>query len=59
MIDGIDRVALKAREAVAEGATLLLLSDRKVSADRVPIPSALAAGAVHQALLKDRTRMKV
>lgn len=42
-----------------QGAKLIVLTDRKVSSECVPIPAALAAGAVHQALLKDRSRLKV
>ncbi|GAC1414641.1 MAG: glutamate synthase-related protein [Acidobacteriaceae bacterium] len=33
------------------GAKLLMLSDRKASSERLPIPMAMATGAVHQALV--------
>jgi len=37
--------------AVRDGATILLLSDRDLARDRLPMPAPLAVGAVHQALL--------
>lgn len=38
---------------------IIVLSDRKVNKDIVPISSLLALGAVHQCLIKQRLRMKV
>lgn len=59
MVAALDRVSREAQEAVRQGNTFIILSDRAVDADNVPIPSALAVGAVHQSLLKERTRLKV
>ena len=36
----------------------MILSDRKVSADRAPIPSLMATGAVHHYLTKNRKRLQ-
>jgi glutamate synthase (ferredoxin) len=47
------RLAAMAREAVASseaGVELLLVSDGSISHDRLPVPSALAVGAVHTGL---------
>jgi len=41
----------KAVELVRNGARLLLLTDRAASAERLPVPMAMATGAVHQALV--------
>ncbi|NNJ65797.1 MAG: glutamate synthase large subunit, partial [Xanthomonadales bacterium] len=38
--------------AVHGGATILVLSDRDLSRDRLPMPAPLAVGAVHQGLLR-------
>lgn len=46
----------EAEAAVAEGASLLLLSDAAVSADRLPIPCLLAASGLHQHLMKKGLR---
>ncbi|HVA25420.1 MAG TPA: glutamate synthase large subunit, partial [Chloroflexota bacterium] len=41
------------------GATILILSDRGVDRDHLPIPSLLATGAVHHHLIREGTRTKV
>src|SRR5206468_8946820 len=41
-----------------EGAKLLLLSDRAARAERLPVPMAMAIGAVHQALVKAGLRTR-
>ncbi|HOZ45011.1 MAG TPA: glutamate synthase large subunit [Candidatus Hydrogenedentes bacterium] len=52
----VDRICTEASAAIADGATILILSDRGVDRDRVPIPSLLATGAVHQHLVREQTR---
>ena len=42
--------------AVQGGATIIVLSDRDISRDKLPIPAPLAVGAVHQGLLKASER---
>ncbi|MFN8522682.1 MAG: glutamate synthase large subunit [Chloroflexota bacterium] len=49
----------QAAEAAASRASILVISDRKVTAERAPIPSLLAVGAVHHHLISVGTRMKV
>jgi glutamate synthase domain-containing protein 1 len=53
--DGLEeacrRLASDAEKSVRDGAPFLVVSDRAVSAERAPVPSALAAGAVHHRLL--------
>ena len=51
-------IAVAAVEAVAAGAAVLVISDRSVSADRAPIPSLLALGAVHHRLVAEHTRQQ-
>ncbi len=52
------RLCAQAQEAVDEGAGLLILSDRGVDADQVPLPSLLALGAVHHHLVRQGRRMR-
>ncbi len=52
-LDGLTDAAV---EAVANGAGVLVVSDANVSAARAPIPSLLAAGAVHHRLIAERVR---
>ncbi|HWB08503.1 MAG TPA: glutamate synthase large subunit [Pirellulales bacterium] len=46
----------EASQAIAEGVTLLILSDRGVNADMVPIPALLATSGVHHHLIREQTR---
>ncbi|MFZ4693861.1 MAG: glutamate synthase large subunit [Verrucomicrobiia bacterium] len=58
--DGLERalgeLCRQAAEAVRDGATLLILSDRGVSREMAPIPSLLACAAVHHHLIREGTR---
>ena len=54
--DALDRICAEASKAIADGATLLVLSDRGVNAAQAPIPSLLATGAVHEHLVREHTR---
>jgi glutamate synthase domain-containing protein 2/glutamate synthase domain-containing protein 1/glutamate synthase domain-containing protein 3 len=55
----LDALCRRAEVAVRKGARLLILSDRKVSADRAPVPSLLALGAVRQHLVRTGLRARV
>ncbi|MDP8924698.1 MAG: glutamate synthase large subunit, partial [Chloroflexota bacterium] len=55
----IDRLCTSAADAVREGATILVLSDRAAGHDRAPIPSLMAVGAVHHSLIARGARMQV
>jgi len=54
----LDALCREASNAVAEGANLLILSDRGISPDLAPIPSLLATGAVHHHLVREETRTR-
>ncbi|MEY4186821.1 MAG: Ferredoxin-dependent glutamate synthase 1 [Planctomycetota bacterium] len=55
----LDRICAEAREAVREGYSLIVLSDRRVSAERVPVSSLLATGTVHHHLVRHEERAKI
>ncbi len=55
----VDILAARAVELVAGGASLLVLSDRGASPDCLPVPMAMATGAVHSALTKAGVRAEV
>ncbi len=55
----LDRVRTEAIALVTGGAQLLLLSDAAAGADKLPIPMALATGAVHHALIDAGIRTRV
>jgi glutamate synthase domain-containing protein 2/glutamate synthase domain-containing protein 3 len=48
----LDELCERAEEAVREGSTVLILSDRGVNEGRAPIPSLLATAAVHHHLVR-------
>ncbi|GLT75157.1 hypothetical protein SLA2020_469030 [Shorea laevis] len=55
----LDRICAEADKAIKEGYTLLVLSDRAFSSERVAVSSLLAVGAVHQHLVKKLERTRV
>ncbi len=51
LTQGLDELCMHAIRMVRNGARIVLLSDRTASAELLPIPMAMATGAVHQALV--------
>jgi glutamate synthase (NADPH/NADH) large chain len=51
LAEALDALCMQAIELVRNGARILLLSDRSASVERLPVPMAMATGAVHQALV--------
>ncbi len=59
MIQAIDRINAQATQAIADGYKLVVLSDRAISKDRVPVSMLLAVGALHQYLVKTQQRTQL
>jgi glutamate synthase (NADPH/NADH) large chain len=55
----IDELCGKAESAVHDGVNIIILSDRRAGADRIPIPSLLACAAVHHHLIREGLRTSV
>ena len=55
----IDRLCVEADRAYKEGANILILSDRGIDENHVPIPSLLAVSALQQHLVKTKKRTAV
>ena len=55
----VDILAERAIELVREGASLLILTDREAAPEAIPVPMAMAAGAVHLALTRAGVRAEV
>lgn len=55
----LDRICTEARNAIKEGYTTLVLSDRAFSSKRVAASSLLAVGAVHHHLVQNLQRTRV
>jgi glutamate synthase (NADPH/NADH) large chain len=55
----IDEICAEVSEAIANGARIIVLSDRHSTAELAPIPSLLLTGAVHHHLVREKTRTQV
>ncbi len=56
---GIEEVRSRVSAAIAEGADVIVLSDRNSTRELAPIPSLLLVSAVHHHLVRDKTRTRV
>ncbi len=55
----LDDICTRVDAAIAEGARIVVLSDRYSNAELAPIPSLLLTAAVHHHLVRERTRTMV
>ena len=55
----LDELRQGASQAIADGHSIIVLSDRGVGQNKAPIPSLLATGAVHHHLIREGTRTRV
>ncbi|TWT83986.1 Ferredoxin-dependent glutamate synthase 1 [Planctomycetes bacterium CA13] len=55
----LDRIAKEAEAAADEGIELVVLSDRAICHDRVPVSALMAVGSVHHHLVKQAKRTKI
>ena len=54
----LERLCHEATDRVLADSNILILSDRQASAERIPIPAALATAAVHHHLIRQGLRMQ-
>ncbi len=59
LLTALDDLCAKAIDLVRGGAAILLLTDRTCSQNAIPVPMALATGAVHHALIRAGERTRV
>ncbi|WP_141013759.1 glutamate synthase large subunit [Nocardioides sambongensis] len=59
MAQRIDEICREVSDAIADGARVIVLSDRHSTAELAPIPSLLLTGAVHHHLVREKTRTQV
>jgi glutamate synthase (NADPH/NADH) large chain len=55
----VETLCADAEKFVREGGNILILSDRKVGPDRIPVPALLATAAVHHHLIRKGLRTSV
>ena len=54
--DAVETLCKNASQAIADGATIIIISDRGIDRDTAPIPSLLACSALHHHLIREGTR---
>lgn len=54
--NAIERICLQSQQAASSGATMVILSDRHISAEQLLIPAAMAVGAVQRNLVVNQLR---
>ncbi|MDN5893552.1 MAG: glutamate synthase large subunit [Nocardioides sp.] len=59
MAERVERICQEVSDAIADGARVIVLSDRHSTAELAPIPSLLLTGAVHHHLVRKKTRTQV
>jgi len=59
LVNALDRICDEATQAINDGFSILVLSDRNVSADRIPVSALLATGAVHHHLVHKQQRTRI
>jgi len=59
MTGALERLCDRAEAAVAGGYNIIILSDRQIGPDRIPIPMLLATAAVHHHLIRKGLRTSV
>ena len=59
LLNALDRICAEAEQAIKDGFSLVVLSDRSVSQDRVALPSLLASGCVHHHLVRNSLRTQI
>ncbi len=55
----LDEICAEVSAAIADGARIIILSDRHATAEVAPIPSLLLTAAVHHHLVREKTRTQV
>ncbi|MET0641592.1 MAG: glutamate synthase large subunit [Jiangellaceae bacterium] len=59
LAERLDEICLEVSVAIADGARIVVLSDRNADATWAPIPSLLLTAAVHHHLIREKTRTQV
>ncbi len=59
MVEALDRICAEAESAIDEGYSIVILSDRNVGPERIPVSSLLACGAVHHHLVSRAKRTRI
>jgi glutamate synthase (NADPH/NADH) large chain len=59
LVNTIKRISKEAEQAISEGYSLIILSDRNAGAYRIPLSALMAVGSVHHHLVKNHLRTQI
>ncbi|MEO8493554.1 MAG: glutamate synthase large subunit [Planctomycetota bacterium] len=59
MLAALDRICAEAEQAIKDGFSLVVLSDRAISRDRVPLSALLASAGLHHHLIREAKRTRI
>ena len=59
LVRTLDRICQEAEQAIDDGDSLIVLSDRNIGPERVPVSMLLATGAVHHHLIRTTKRTRI
>ena len=59
LVAALERICAEAEQAIEDGFSLVVLSDRAMDADRIPVSALLACGAVHHHLVARAKRTRI
>jgi glutamate synthase (NADPH) large chain len=59
LLRALDRICAEAEQAIDDGHSIVVLSDRRIAEDRVPLSALLATGAVHHHLVNAEKRTRI
>ncbi|MBC8352733.1 MAG: glutamate synthase large subunit [Planctomycetes bacterium] len=59
MLAALDRICAETEQAIEDGFSLVVLSDRAISADRVPLSTLLASAGLHHHLVREAKRTRI
>jgi len=57
--EALDRICAEASQAIADGYSFVILSDRKIGQNRIPLSALIACGAVHHHLINTHERTRI
>ena len=59
LVAALDRICAEAEQAITDGYQLIVLSDRNIGPDQIPLPALLATGAIHHHLIRQAKRTRI
>ncbi len=59
LLDALDRICTEAEQAISDGCSIIVLSDRQTNKERMALSSLLATGVVHHHLVKLSKRTQI